>query len=503
MSDRLGRGAARWVDLLALALGAAALGVNLDAGSLMNSDDVLYAQMAREMARTGRWAETVWMGTVLFEKPPLLFWLLRGSGGLLAWSEGAMRLPGVLAGVISLAYVLRLTRAAIPADLPLGRTVGPAVAVALTVATVIFTMNARRPLTDPLLTAAVLAVAWHGHRAALTGWLSQAAALGLAGGLGLLAKQVAIGPAVLVAAVALVLRGRGKALAVAVGVGVLVAAPWHVLMTARHGAAFWDVYLGYHVASRAAGALVGDAGPLYYLQTAWELDGAVALVLLAGLLAATALAIARRGREDAHALGVVVATAGVTILALHLASTRLFHYLMPVAPLAAVATVAGARSTLERPWVPAALGGLAVLGFLSGPLVPHLTDPDYSATSRRLGQGPLADLPADTRLVVWESYDPALVWYADHPARIWTRSRRFWEVQRAVDMMRRADAVRLATPEALADLARNPGPVVIVAPSDRTAGLDAWLATVAEERSVASRDLPGMGRRIVRLEARR
>jgi 4-amino-4-deoxy-L-arabinose transferase-like glycosyltransferase len=483
----LGPSLALW---LTVAVGGGLLLLNTWTGSLLASDDAIYAQMARESLAAGRWLDHTWLSAVLFEKPPLLLWSLQLSGAVFGFSDFAMRLPGVLAGVVALVYAGRLAQhltrpaAAAAANDPTSWRVG-AVAAALTVATFGFAFNARRPMTDPLLTAALMAALFYAVRLA-DGRAPRGSAVGLgvAGGLGLMAKQLAVGPAALALVVLLVARRRWRGLGLAAAVLVAIAAPWHVAMTVRHGAAFWDVYLGYHVAARAGGALVGASDAGYYLTTFWSQEGLLGGALLLGLLAATFQAA--RGRRAS--LGAVVAAAWLTILAAQFSETRLYHYLMPLFPMAAVATAAAAARGLRRPVALAAAAAVALTGLVAGPL-PHLLDPDYAPASRRVGREVVAASAPDTRLVIWEDYDPALIWYGERRGRLWTADAGFYQVQQSIDMMRRAQAVVRVTPEAVAALLADPAPVVAVAPATRAAGLSGLAQAAAADRAVTSRTL--------------
>lgn len=497
---------ARAMGLLTLLLGALALAWHLGAGSLPRSDDTIYAQMAREMVAGGDWLRTPWMGTSLFEKPPLLFWLLGLSGSTLGWTPLAMRLPGALAGALSLVYVYRLAR---------GAGVGPrgaAVAVAATTASVVFTMTARRTLTDPLLVAAALGAldhAWRGH--------AKRAGLYLA--LGALAKSVAVGPAALAVAWVLWRRRRGTAgvtaAATAAGVAAVPFGAWLAAMAARHGAAFWDTALGYHVAARVGTALVGTDDPLYYARVGWEQDGWLAAALggglVAGLIAAlVAWARARQsphrevsgGGDDAptsagvpgavpYAVKGPLLAAWLTLVALQVTHTRLFHYLMPVIPLAAITGAWAARRLLRRPSAAWLAWAGAVAAFTVGPLPTHVARPDYAPDSVALARGPLSNLPPNARVFVWEDYDPALAFLLDRRVEILTAHRPFYDLQQRVDMMRRAHAVRWASPETLATLAADPRPLVAVAPRARAAGLVAWAERLHRAREVSVEEAAG------------
>ncbi len=485
----------RWT-LFALAIATALLFIRLGSGSLASTDDAVYAEIAREMATRGDWLEMRWMGAVLFEKPPLLFWCLRLSGALFGFDTFAMRLPSVLAGAITLFYTALMARACLPEG---SRRVGPALAILLTLATVTFTMTTRRPLTDPLLTAAIMATLWHGCRAANPATVrtqGHAALCGLSAGLGVLAKSVAMGPAVLAVAAAFAWRRRPKALGFATLAGLAVAGPWFLLMGLRHGADFWQTALGYHVAARAQHALVGDGDPAYYAVTAWEQEGPFAVALALGLLAAL-LRLRSVNSNRRLALVMTLATAGLTLAALQFTATKLFHYMLPLAPLAAVATIAALAELSARPPIAAAVLALAALAFVAGPLSPHITHPDYAPESRALGEALGPVMPPDARLVIWEDYDPALIWYAGRPAKIWTEQRGIYDMYRSIDMMRRADAVVFADEEAQRGLIDSPEPIVLVAPLERAAGLDALAQHALVTRRVELAE--AAGHRIVRL----
>ena len=63
-------------DILLLGAALFSLAFGLWGGSLVDSDDAIYADMARTAWRTGDLLDLRWHDAVLFEKPPLLFWLV-------------------------------------------------------------------------------------------------------------------------------------------------------------------------------------------------------------------------------------------------------------------------------------------------------------------------------------------------------------------------------------------------------------------------------------------
>lgn len=446
------------------------------------------------MHNAGEWVTATWLGTPVFEKPPLLFWLLRIFGPLLDWSDAALRLPGVIAALLCVGFGMNLAAAGLferttgfsgPSharrhgdgeELPEVPDWTPTLVCALVLGTVTFVLNARRPMTDSLLCAAIMASLWYAWRCVHGGGRGAAIALGAAGGLGVLAKQAAFGPAALVIGLVLLWRRRFGALLVAAVVGLLVAAPWHIAMTAEHGSTFWEVYLGYHVAERAGLSLVGQEDLAFYMRSFFEVDGPVALLLMVGLV----LAVWRRaGRETFTAL--VVGTALVTLVLLHLAGTKLYHYLMPVVPLAAVASVAVIGAVRPGRWI---IVLVALVGFFMGPLDPILLDPDFAPDSRAVAERQLAPAPADAELVIWEDYDPAAIWYSRRAPRIWTSNEGFWAVQQSIDMMRRTGAVVWADRAARDRLLAAPEGSVVVVPRQRADSLAHWVDRVVLTRDV-------------------
>ena len=458
---------------------------SLGMGSIFSSDDALYAQMAREMVNSGAWLEPTWLGAPIFDKPPLLFWLLGLSGSIFGFHELALRLPGALAALVCLYYVIRLTRMTAENEAVEKSVARGWVVVGLTLASVTFVMNVRRPMADPLLVAAILAHLTYGLRA-VEQEPGASIKAGIALGFGLLSKWVAVGPVALVVGVGWILRRRVGSLAISSAVALIVAGPWHLWMSLRHGADFWNTYLGYHVIGRASSALVGEDDPLYYLRVLAEQDGLIAGVLAIGvLMACLRILVRERPLESGPlALSWVVASIVVTLVTLHLASTRLFHYLLPVMPLAAVATTASVDRLPQPSLAYKVLGSLALIGFLVGPLYPHLLAPDYGARSAKLVERHLNSMPEDARLIIWEDYDPATIWYADKSAAFYSADERFYSAQMSVDMMRRSGAVVWADQRSRDALINAVEPIYFVAPLERSALLVHWSEHASVHRRV-------------------
>ena len=90
--------------LLAIVVGIAWF-ANLDVRKLQHPDEGRYAEIAREMVATGDWVTPRLNGLKYFEKPPLQYWLTAASFEAFELDEWTARLPGALAGFLTLLIV--------------------------------------------------------------------------------------------------------------------------------------------------------------------------------------------------------------------------------------------------------------------------------------------------------------------------------------------------------------------------------------------------------------
>ena len=478
-------------------VGVGLLALNLGGGSLLSSDDVLYVQMAREMVTSGDWLQPTWMGEIVFEKPPLLLWLLSLCGAIFGWGEWSMRLPGALGGLLTLWYVVQLTREGLQDDDEAPSPWRAALPIILCLSAVVFVFNVRRPMTDPLLMTFAVMSLWACAGALATG--ARGVPLGIAMGLGVLSKSVAMGPVGLVVILSLLMARRVSVLLRSLVVATVIALPWHLWMLMTHGRDFWDTYVGYHVLGRAGGALVGETGIWTYAELAAQEDPVVSLILMAGLVGGSVVASRSvAGGARRQTLGLCASAAGLTLVVVHLASTRLFHYLLPVVPMAAVVTSIGILSSAHRRILSWGAVVCCLIAFVSGPLE-HLIQPDYSPAARAVAERHLAGLPPEHRVVLWESYDPALFWYAQRDGEIWSDDEGFYEAQQSVDMMRRSGTVIRADRQRFRALAEE-AEVVVVIPEHRRHTFDLWFGSVGIAGQMRVVQEPELGYQLLFME---
>jgi 4-amino-4-deoxy-L-arabinose transferase-like glycosyltransferase len=420
-------------DCAAIVLASALFyGIGIGRGSHFNSDDTLYAQMAREMLQSGDLFDNRWLGVVHFEKPPLLLWSLAAAGGSLGFDEGALRLPVTVFAIAGLCGFFLLAR-------ELGLSRRPAfTATGLLAVSTFYLLMTRRLMTDiPLLCCSLLS-AWLVLR-------RRHLAAGACAGLALLAKGPAALPLLAAghtfAATAGVTRLRG--LLTVLAVALAVAAPWHIVESLRYGGEFWSGYLGHHLLTRMRQAVVPG---LTLIELAQLLGRERVLLLLAA--AGLASAVTRKLVEPVDRFACLwLLAAGLPLLA---SSTRLPHYLLPLTPALSLLAVS---SVPPRLWAhrlaPLLACAIVPIAFLAEPAKPlWWLEADFSPNEKRIGQaiGNAAD--AGDIAIAYNVTNSALVFYSGRAVEMYADDPRFIAIQNAVLMTRR----QAGRPGALHDL---------------------------------------------------
>ena len=223
-----------------MALLGALYAYGLASSGLIGPDEPRYAAIGAEMAHSGDWITPRLWGSPWFEKPPLLYWMtalgtLAGLG-----PEMAPRLPVALAGwaFLVLFYIV-LTREFGPTEALYATAVLGASAGWIAYSFVAVTDV---PMAATLCAALLLCLRY--LRGDSAGWVTPVAAGALLG-LSVLAK--ALVPLVLFAPMLWPLRKNWRAIALIGGSCFLVAAPWYLLCTLRHGSGFlMDLFWRHH-----------------------------------------------------------------------------------------------------------------------------------------------------------------------------------------------------------------------------------------------------------------
>jgi 4-amino-4-deoxy-L-arabinose transferase-like glycosyltransferase len=303
---------------------------------LFEPDEGRYAEIPREMLQRGELIVPYLQGEPYLDKPPLLYWLVMGSYGLLGVSDWAARLVPALAvhGCIMLVYLLGR------------RILGEAAAfwgaLLLAVAPAFISIG-RLLVLDGLLALWVTLSVFSAFEAVRTGrfrrgwWLVSA----LACGLGILTK----GPvALLLLLPPLWLHRRliGGSAAISrwawlgfLAVATSVACPWYVAICLRLPD-FARYFLWEH-------NVVRFFAPFDHLEPVWYYGP----ILLAGLLPATLLLVpclrfllssrAEWAERRCPELGFILLAGGWCVLFFSLSGCKLPTYVLPAFPLLALA----------------------------------------------------------------------------------------------------------------------------------------------------------------------
>jgi len=274
MENNGGGGTARasqpWPGLLALAavLAGVVFVYPLTLGTpLLDPDEGLHSAIAREMVESGDWLVPRFLGEPFLDKPILYFWAQAASLSLFGLHEAAVRLPGLLFGLLG------AVTTGIVAWRLFGRSIGQVAAVLYTT-TILPTALAQAAAHDvalvPWVCLAVLGF-WEAERAktrrAAARWTL---AVGLLLGLAMLSKGLA-GVAVVGVAyggyLLVTRRLTGAAClrgAAALVVGAGVASVWYLAVEARQPGFLHYYFVERHLLGFATGTQSHGAEPWWY-----------------------------------------------------------------------------------------------------------------------------------------------------------------------------------------------------------------------------------------------
>jgi 4-amino-4-deoxy-L-arabinose transferase-like glycosyltransferase len=211
---------------------------------LIDPDEPFYALSAKEMLAAGDWSTPRIFGQPQFEKPIGFYWLEMASFSAFGRNEFAARAPAALFGslLVLLTYLF--------AARAFGRRAGLLAGLVLAT-TVSYVVTSRMVLTDVVFAFFVCGACFASVAGVRTDrretlwWLLASACAGIAGlvkgPLGALIPTLATATFAWTSRRPLGLTRRAAALGVALGLA--IAAPWYVLMIARHGWTFVQSFI--------------------------------------------------------------------------------------------------------------------------------------------------------------------------------------------------------------------------------------------------------------------
>ena len=356
----------RALPFILLYLGTAAIFlVGLGRLPLLGRDEALYAEAGREMLASGDWVTPTVNGGPFFEKPPLYYWLATASYQVFGATPFAARLPAALLALLAVVLTARTgarvwgPRAGVLAGLALATSLQMAIIGRMGIMDV--------PLTC-LTVLAVLAYARWRSGNEIAGAAMFGGCLGLAVLLKGAAGLVPLGIAGADSVVRLVRREKlvhswAAAVAaplLAAGIAFSIAAPWFVVMGARHGQVFGSTLFLHEHVRRVFQPMQGHGGPFWvYLP--------LILVSFFPWVAFLPHAALRHDDEDGEARSwrlLCVVWVVAVLVPFSLIRTKLPGYVTPLfPPMALLAGAELARGGERRAWTALLIGaaGLAVL----------------------------------------------------------------------------------------------------------------------------------------------
>ncbi len=437
--------------------------------ALPDGDEPIYAEMGREMVRTGNYVDLQWQGQVQLVRPPFVIWTL-ALGHRLLGDERAVRWP--LAGFSALTVVLVLLLGwewGLQLGWSTGRAWGWGALSAGLLATSSLQIGYARYLeSEPFLCALIVGAWLLWERGRWQPWAR--VAFGVVAGGALLCKQAIGGLALLPLFVDVVTPQKGAKTGSVrgstwLGLALLLAVfiPWHWLAWQRHGKAFVDGYFFGNLVDRARMPMLHLTRPTFYARELWRSEGGFALLAVAALVW-----VAVRGiRERRMALLLLAATAGPLLL-FSVVKSRYDYYILVSYPAAALAVGWALATMVKNGRLYLALAVLLV-GAQASLRLPQLAD--FNGEDELRG---LVQLANETRA------DAPLYLYNRHPyaARFYSRAPTVMTLLESPDDLATAEmlartgmpiSARLATslPQTLNEL---PAPWVLLLPRPR-AGL--------------------------------
>lgn len=219
-------------------------GVFSDLIPLLDPDEPVYGETAKEMLATGDWISPRIYGEFWYDKPPLFYWLEAISFSLFGVSTWSARFPSVILAAITPVYLYLSTRKLIGEKAALRGAFICATSLEIIVL-------ARSAVTDTALTLALTV--------ALISFLrKEYLPAYIACGVALLAKgPIGFGFPALIVGLWMLLNKQftwrpimGLQWYWGIPLACLVGLPWYIAMASIHGDPFINTFLGYHNVTR-------------------------------------------------------------------------------------------------------------------------------------------------------------------------------------------------------------------------------------------------------------
>jgi 4-amino-4-deoxy-L-arabinose transferase-like glycosyltransferase len=249
--------------LILIALSVCLYFFKLGSFSLYDAAETTYGEFVKNMLRSGDWLTLHYNGAIIFDKPPLYYWLVALISQLIGFNEWAMRLPAALSGVLTVITTYLLGKKFY--NERTGLLAGLIVMTAFQ-----FLVQSRIAELDVVLTLFMTLAVYLFYLGYTSGekkyylwsYVPMALAILIKGLLGVALPAFAI---LLFLLFKKELR-KSKEFHLLPGILIIfvIGLPWYIAEYIIHGKVFLDFALGFLFLSRFQGAVSGHTGPWFY-----------------------------------------------------------------------------------------------------------------------------------------------------------------------------------------------------------------------------------------------
>ena len=355
--------------------------------TLWDRDEPRFSRATAEMIESGNYLYPTFNGRLRPDKPILIYWLMSVPMRVLGPTSLACRFSSSVGVALTCLFTFLLGRRFLGVKAGLW-------SMAILASTLLILVEGTAATSDGILLPCMVAVMvlFAGGLESRLPWY-QVAAMGLALGLGLLAKgPVALLPVVVIAVTLWLIRKSEVRAALGLGqvggaavMGVLVFIVWAIPANHATGGEFLRLGIGHHVLARAAKPLESHGGR-FLLNLPYYLP-----VIIAGFfpwtlhLPGSISAVLNRRVGTGHFRELFLAWVVSIVVIMTLVATKLPHYVLftwPALALAVGGTLAAAAqgklADIDRNWLRGGIyffgpvAGGVVVAFLAAPLWLHL-----------------------------------------------------------------------------------------------------------------------------------
>lgn len=304
--------------------------LSLSKGSLVNSDDAIYAEIIKQILKRGEWLNLYWQDYNYLTKPPLFFWMGALSAKLFSLEEFALRLPAAVFGFLTFISVYFYVRK------ESGNLAAVISSLILASFTLFLNLSRRVMLDVPMvffITLSILSflMARKDRRWFYVAWISA--------GLAFLIKGYVFFPALAVPVIYFLIYGDWKSLiskqsVKGIAAMLLLVLPWQLYSMFNNPASFKTKFFKQQIVDHYTGAgLDFFHKPFYfYMQRFYELDRYIFYFSMLALLVFIAYGLKDRLKKYM----VFFIWVALYMLVFSFSSSKLDHYIIGMYPAIAI-----------------------------------------------------------------------------------------------------------------------------------------------------------------------